>query len=147
MRVWMRLLAAAIALAALVMLAIGARLNPGADHGSGISTHTQLGFPPCQFEARTGLPCPSCGYTTAVSYFAHGKIIASIYIQPMGFLIAVIAAASVWIGGYIAVTGRPVHKLMAVIPGHRWLLVLLGFAIAGWAWKIWIHLSGRDYWR
>src|SRR5215213_9395998 len=111
MRVWMRLLAAAIALAALIMLAIGARLHPGAGNGSGISTHTQLGFPPCQFEVRTGLPCPSCGYTTAVSYFAHGNVIASIYTQPMGFLIAVIAAASVWIGSYIAVTGRPVHKL------------------------------------
>jgi hypothetical protein len=74
-------------------------------------------------------------------------LLASIYIQPMGFVIALIAAASVWVGGYIAVTGRPVHRLMAFVPGLAWLIALLGIAIAGWAWKIWIHVSGRDFWR
>jgi hypothetical protein len=143
----MRLLAAALAAGALTMLSIGAWLRPGGASGEGTATHTQLGLPPCQFEARTNLPCPSCGFTTAVTFFAHGNVAASIYIQPMGFVIAVIAAASVWVGGYIAVTGRPVHKLMGFLPSQVWFVALLGIAIAAWAWKIWIHVSGRDYWR
>lgn len=141
---WGRFLAGVIALGALAMLATGAWLTPGT---SGVSTHTQLGLAACQFEVRTGVPCPSCGYTTAVTHFAHGNLVASLYLQPMGFVIALLASCCVWIGLYIAATGRPVHRLLGMLPVRRWLLVLLGIAIGGWAWKIFIHLTGRDYWR
>lgn len=140
---WARLLAAVIALAALTVLGIGAWLQP---HVSGISTHTALGFLPCQFEQRTGLPCPSCGFTTSVSHFAHGNPLASFYTQPMGFLIALGLAAAVWVGSYIAITARPVHRLLSMIPTRGWVIVLMGFAIGGWAWKIFLHLSGRGGW-
>jgi hypothetical protein len=113
---------------------------------AGISTHTQLGLDRCQFEARTGLPCPSCGFTTSVSFFAHGNVLASIYVQPMGFVIAVFCAAAVWVGAYVALTGRPVYRLMSQIPGRAWLIVLLTIAVGGWAWKIAIHLTGHDHW-
>lgn len=142
-----RALAAVIALGALIMLGIGAYLTPGGDNRAGYSTHTQLGLAPCQFEIRTGLPCPSCGYTTAVSYFSHGNVVASLYVQPMGFVIACAAAAAVWVGAYIALTGRPVHRLAAMIPGRAWVIGLLAVAIGGWAWKIGIHLTGHDHWR
>jgi hypothetical protein len=137
--------AVGFAVVCLVILALGAWLTPNGAHG--ISTHTQLGFPPCQFEARTGVPCPSCGYTTAVSYFAHGNVLASVYVQPMGFLIAVFCALGVWVGMYVALTGRPVHRLVGrMVPGRAWLYVLLTIAIGGWAWKIGIHLTGHDHW-
>jgi hypothetical protein len=64
----------------------------------------------------------------------------------MGFLIAVFAAATVWVGGYIAVTGRPVHRLMLQVPGKIWLIGLLSLAVVAWAWKIAIHLTGHDHW-
>jgi hypothetical protein len=143
LRAWMRVLALGVALACLAVLVTGARLNPD---GSGIGTHTQLGFQRCQFEARTGVPCPSCGFTTSVTYFAHGNVLASIYLQPMGFVVAVGFAAGVWIGTYIAVTGRPVHRLVTLLPGRGWLYVLLTIAIGGWGWKILIHLTGHDRW-
>ena len=141
---WGRGLAAAISLGSLGVLIVGAWLTPDP---SGISTHTEMGFLPCQFERRTGLPCPSCGYTSSVSWFAHGNPIASFYVQPMGFVIALCLAAAVWVGAYIAITNRPVHRLAAYVPGRTWLWVLLGFAMGGWAWKIFIHLGGRDGWR
>lgn len=143
MRLWQRALAVGLGLGCLAVLVTGMILKPD---GRGISTHTQLGFPPCQFEARTGLPCPSCGFTTSVSYFAHGNLLASLYVQPMGFLIAVFCAAGVWVGAYVGMTGRPVHRLMTQVSGRAWLWFLLTVAIGGWAWKIWIHLSGRDFW-
>jgi hypothetical protein len=138
-----RLVAMAVALGCLAVLATGAWLRPD---GHGISTHTQLGLPPCQFEVRTGLPCPSCGFTTSVTYFAHGNVLASVYLQPMGFVIAVGCAAAVWIGSYIALTGRPVHRLAGMLPGRTLVIALTAIALAAWGWKIWIHLSGRDHW-
>ena len=144
MRAWMRLVALGVAAGCLTVLLIGMQLEPNG--AQGISTHTQLGLPECQFEARTGVPCLSCGYTTSVSYFAHGNVLASFYIQPMGFVIACFFAIGVWVGSYIAFTGRPVHRLMAMIP-WRWPLIgLLTFLVAAWAWKIAIHLTGHDHW-
>jgi hypothetical protein len=144
MPLWTRLLAGGVGMGCLVLLLIGIWLVPNGSQG--ISTHTQLGFPRCQFEARTGVPCPSCGFTTSVTYFAHGNVLASIYVQPMGFVIAVFFAASVWIGFYIAVTGRPVHRLLSQVRGRVWLIGLLSIAIGAWAWKIGIHLTGHDHW-
>src|SRR5438105_2916208 len=74
MSVMGRIASAIIALSCLGVLAIGAWLKPDA-HGYG--THQQLGFASCAFKDRTGLPCPSCGFTTAFAYFAHGNLIAS----------------------------------------------------------------------
>jgi len=144
MPLWKRFLAAGIAAACLTMLLVGMKLNPNGELG--ISTHTQLGLPACQFEQRTGLPCPSCGYTTSVTYFAHGNVVASLYVQPMGVVIALFAAATVWVGGYIAFTGKPVHRLLLQVPGKAWLISLLSLVIAAWAWKIAIHLTGHDHW-
>jgi hypothetical protein len=144
MRVWARLVALSIAIGSLAVLLIGMWLEPNGQQG--MSTHTQLGLQRCQFEARTGIPCPSCGFTTSVSYFAHGNVAASVYIQPMGFVIAVFLAASVWAGSYIAFTGRPVHRLVAMMPGRLWLIVMLVILVGAWAWKIAIHLTGHDHW-
>lgn len=137
-------MAAGLASGCLAILLIGAKLHPNGEKG--ISTHTELGLAACQFEKRTGLPCPSCGFTTSVTYFAHGNVLASIYIQPMGFVIALFASATVWIGFYIALTGKPVHRLLERLPGKAWLLGLLSIAVVAWAWKIWIHLTLHDHW-
>jgi hypothetical protein len=144
MGVGSRLVALGVAVVCLAVLVTGSYLTPNGR--TGISTHTQLGLQRCEFEARTGLPCPSCGFTTSVSYFAHGNIAASIYLQPMGFLIACAFAVGVWTGGYIAWTGRPVHRLVAMMPWRVSLMLLLTVAIGGWAWKIGIHLTGHDHW-
>src|ERR1700704_37000 len=100
---------------------IAVRLRPDA---TGTGTHRQLGFAACEFKARTGLPCPSCGVTTAFSYFAHGKFVVSFYTQPMGALLAWATAIAVWVGFYIAVTGRPVHRLLTLLPGRYYLMPL-----------------------
>ncbi len=59
--VWGRLYAGGLALAAVVILVVAARLAPSDRH---LGTHRQLGLPPCGFVAMTGFPCPTCGMTT-----------------------------------------------------------------------------------
>jgi hypothetical protein len=138
-----RLAALGIALSCLLPLIIAARLHPDA---GGSATHTQLGLQPCAFLQRTGIPCPSCGMTTSWTWLAHGNLAASFYVQPMGTVLAMIAAACVWVGLYVAVTGRPVHRLLRLLPGRYYFVPLLSFALLAWAWKIFIHVHGLDGW-
>ena len=140
-----RLLAGALATACLGVLLLAARLPPSP---SGVGTHRQgLGLPACNFLQTTGLPCPSCGMTTSFSWFAKGNLLASVYVQPMGAVLALLAAATVWAGAYIALTGRPAHRVLRLLPARYTLLPLVFVGILAWGWKILIHLGGVDGWR
>ena len=125
------------------MLVVAALLPP---NRSGTGSHTGLGLQRCQFLERTGVPCLSCGYTTSFTWFARGNVAASVYVQPMVAVGAALTASDVWVGLYIAITGRPVHRLLRLVPARRWLLPLLLLFVAAWAWKIFIHLNGLDGW-
>ena len=143
LKVSSRVIAGIVAASCLTVLVIAVRLRPDA---RGMGTHRQLGFAACEFKARTGLPCPSCGFTTAFSYFAHGKFVASFYTQPMGALLAWATAITVWVGFYIAVTGRPVHRLLTLVPGRYYLMPLLLSGLLAWGYKILLTLMERDGW-
>jgi hypothetical protein len=140
-----RVLAGAIALGCLAVLTLAAYLPPSP---SGMGTHRHaLGLPACNFLRTTGLPCPSCGMTTSFAWFAKGNIVASAYVQPMGMILALLAAVCGWGGAYIAFSGRPAHRLLRMLPARYTLLPLLLFAVLAWGWKILIHLNGVDGWR
>jgi hypothetical protein len=116
---------------------------------SGNGTHTGLTFlhlKPCNFLHSTGIPCLSCGMTTSFAHYVRGNFLASLYLQPMGFVLAVGCSIFFWVGAYEAITGRPAHRIFRQIPYNYWLIPLLGFALAAWAWKIFIHLRGMDGW-
>ena len=85
--------------------------------------------------------------TTSFSWFVRGNWLASFYVQPMGFLLALASGALFWAGLFIAATGAPVHRLLRQIRGVHWIVAILGFAIAAWGWKIFIHLGHFDGWR
>jgi hypothetical protein len=139
-----RLMAAGIAAACLSVLIVACGLSPNT---GGFGTHRQLGLAECGFLARTGLPCPACGMTTSFAWFAHGNLLASFYIQPMGMILAGLCGMCVWGAGYVAVTGRPVHRILSVFSEKIYLYPLLAMAIIGWGWKMYIHLHGIDGWR
>src|SRR5271169_4317146 len=80
-----RIFAVAVSLACLTPLVIAALIQPSP---SGLGTHTQLGLGACSFQQVTGIPCPSCGMTTSWAWFARGNLIASLWVQPMGTVLA-----------------------------------------------------------
>ena len=75
-------------LVGLLLLAVAACLTP-AQEGHG--THRQLGLPPCTVRVLLGIPCPSCGMTTAWTHFAHGDPAAAARTNFTGLLLAMTA--------------------------------------------------------
>jgi hypothetical protein len=139
-----RVLALCLALGCLTVLLLAAWLEP---NPKGFGSHTPLGLQRCAWQDRTGLPCPSCGMTTSFTWFVRGNLAASLYVQPMGMVLALLAAGCVSAGFYIAVTGRPIYRLLAVVPSRYYLTPLFAWAILAWVWKMWIHVNGLDGWR
>ena len=114
---------------------------------TGVGTHQTLGLNRCQFLQSTGLPCPSCGMTTSFAWFVRGNLVASFYVQPMGCVVAILAAMTFWAALYVGFTGKPAYLLLNFVPRRYTLLPLLLFGTAAWGWKIFIHLHGIDGWR
>jgi hypothetical protein len=85
--------------------------------------------------------------TTSFCWFVRGNLLASAYVQPMGTVLAALAGCCVWAGLYVAATGRPVYRLLSLLPGRSYSIPLLTLAVAAWGWKIFIHLKGLDGWK
>jgi hypothetical protein len=126
---------AAITVACLVVLAVAGRLRPSPlGHG----THTQLGLPPCSFRVATGLPCPSCGMTTAFAWTVRGRIDQAWAANPAGLVFCLSVVALVpWALG-CAVSGRTwiVRSLDDFLVWF--VLTGLGLALATWALRLFL---------
>jgi len=93
-----------------------------------------LGY--CGFEQQTGLPCPTCGMTTATLAFAQGKIFEAFYIQPAcGLLccVLVIAAILAFIIAVFGVYFRFIERFFKEIKLRYMILALIIIIAAGWA--------------
>lgn len=135
-----RFTGAFVAVAALALLAVARYLRPAP---GGIGTHEALGLPPCGFYFAFGIPCPSCGMTTAFSLFAHGRPLAALRAQPAGCALALLAALAVGFGLRMAWSGKPTGLNWDRL-GTRAGLSLMGLVFfGGWAWKIIDHLLHR----
>lgn len=129
-------LAAASAVAA-AMLALALAIAPDP---RGHSTHERLGLPPCGLLVVTGVPCPSCGMTTAFAHAARLEVLAAARAQPVGLLFA-LATAALAIAGPVAVArGTPLLTLAARRLPDRVGLQLIGLILAGWAYKVAVTL-------
>ncbi len=136
---WARLLAGGIALGCLAVLVIASQLTPDP---TGAGTHTALGLQRCQFLVNTGIPCISCGMTTSFAHLAHGNLLASLYTQPFGTLLALLTGIALWSSAYIAITGRAAHRILRFINVPPLLWTMLAFALLAWGWKIVVHVKG-----
>jgi hypothetical protein len=74
-----------------------------------VSTHPnffQYFMRPCQFRAQTNVPCPLCGATRSTVHAAHGRLMASLQLSPLGLpVVALSAVAIIWLG-WGAASGR-----------------------------------------
>jgi len=120
------------------MLGVGRWLTPNA---AGVGTHEQLGLPPCMFLKLTGIPCPSCGLTTSVSYAAHLQFGASFLTQPFGLLIFLLAFLSIPVAFVLLISPAMwKYKVPTKWSSTAMYAVLVGYGLA-WMFKIW-HMHG-----
>lgn len=127
-------LACAIAAAALLCgLALAASLVPSP---SGHGTHEQLGLPACGMLLATGLPCPTCGVTTACATAAGGDLLGAATIQPLGAIGSLASAGLVWGLAWSAATGSRVVVALsgALTPRLAW--VGAGVLAGSWVYKL-----------
>lgn len=113
------------------------RINPYDADGTPrtMSTHTQLGMPPCNFVLLTGKPCPSCGMTTSFALLVRGDVVASARANWVGSVICVLWALTLVWAVASGIRGRPLF----VRPGRGELVftVIVGavlvLMLARWA--------------
>ncbi len=84
--------------------------------------------------------------TTSFAYFMHGNWLASFFVQPFGFVLALTSLIVAWAGLYSGLAAMPLHQLLRLLPLRRLLFPVLFFGIVAWMWKIAIHLRGWDGW-
>lgn len=60
----------------------------------------------------------------------------------MGFVLAVLACVTFWVSAYVAATGRPVHRLVGMLPYRFYLVPLTVMFMLGWSYKIVVHIKG-----
>ncbi len=123
--------AAIVSAGCLSLLIIGASLHPEAQ---GHGTHTQLGLPACGWLLATGLPCPTCGMTTAFACVCNGEFARGLLTQPGGAMFAIGVSAAFWLFGHIALTGSRLTKPLGTLLQPRALWII------GAAWLVsWIY--------
>ena len=132
-----RLWAAVIVASGVAVLALSAWLEPDP---RGFGTHQQLGTGPCGMLIQTGLPCPTCGMTTAFAHTVRGQWGRAFWVQPAGFVLALATMVCVGGAGWVLVRGRwPVVNLFWVTP-FRLFLALLVLLLGGWGFKLVVGL-------
>lgn len=116
----------------LALVAARVLLNP---EPQGFGTHEQLGLPPCQSMDWFGVPCPGCGVTTSVAWFAHAQVFRSLQTQPFGFLIGAVALFAAPLAVLGAVRGVDLGEQTRRLNHRRTWFALGVFAFASWVYK------------
>lgn len=107
----------------------------------GYGTHQQLGFGKCGMLVTTGLPCPTCGMTTAFAHVVRGQLIRGFLAQPAGFLLAVGTVVCALGASWVLVTGHMPPIRIPVLTPYRLFFGLLILLVGSWAFKIVLGLA------
>ena len=102
---------------------------------------------PCGFKQRYGLPCPTCGITTAVLSFAEGRIIESFYIQPAGGLSCLMLVAVAILNLITVVSGRYLcfaKRFLAEVKARYIIIGVIIIIACGWMVTLARALASRS---
>lgn len=104
----------------------------------GFGTHEQLGLPMCGVLMNTGIPCVTCGVTTAMTHAAHGRLADAFYTQPAGLVAAIFTAIAGIVALYALVVGLPLGPLARWLwrPATVWSLA--GVVLMSWVYKCFV---------
>jgi len=116
-----------IGLAICIFLALVARGNINISRYMGV----------CGMKVRYGLPCPTCGFTTAALAFFRGDCLEAFYIQPAGALLCLAVVIAVFLAFITAVFGVYFPFLKDLAGRVKlWQIVLAVIVILLGAWAV-----------
>jgi hypothetical protein len=119
------------------VLGVAAMLEPDA---RGFGTHTQLGLPPCAFQALTGWPCPGCGLTTAFAHAVRGDWFLAAAANPLGLALFVVTCVCIPLGVTAALRSWSVDLVLRRFAIGRWALAVAGCAVVLWVVRLMAQL-------
>lgn len=95
----------------------------------------------CFIKNVTGIPCPSCGSTRAVTSLLHGHFLTSIYWNPFGLIIVLIMIfAPIWILYDIVLKKETLYLIYQGTESFFKRKTVAGIAISlvvlNWVWNI-----------
>jgi hypothetical protein len=128
-----RTLAALLGVGLLCPLAVAAFLQPDR---RGHGTHQQLGLPPCSCEVMFGVPCPSCGSTTAFAHTVRGQLPQAVQANAGGTLLVALFALS---GPWLLLSAARGRWLVWVPSGPRVALIAAAIAtvmVIDWIFRL-----------
>lgn len=133
-----RLPAGAVFLVSVAVLVVAFMLSP---NSKGVDTHLAMGLPACGLLQNTGIPCATCGMTTAFSYAAHGNLLASFVTQPAGAVLALLTAMAAVLAGYALISGMSLTPIGVMIWRPRVVVIAAAVLLLAWVYKI-VILTG-----
>jgi hypothetical protein len=127
---------AAACIALVLLLSLCLKPDP-----RGLGTHEQLWLRPCNFHAQFGLPCPTCGMTTAFAHMARGQFADAFIAQPMGALAFVVCIILLPATLAASVSGANLLKIAARLPRKPLLWTLGALFLLAWIFKLALLLT------
>jgi hypothetical protein len=127
-----RTVAATVVLAAAGSAWLLARLTPDP---RGFDTHTQLGMAPCRWPGAYGVPCPTCGATTAACLLVHGRPLQAVAAQPFGAALAAAGLVAGAVALWCLLRRRSFLDVAAQAPWPRLFVVGSVLLLGSWLYK------------
>lgn len=127
-----RIIAGLFVTAATAALVVLVPLEPDA---KGYDTHTQLGLQPCGWPVVHGMPCPTCGCTTAACHLVHGSFVDAFVTQPFGAALALVGLLLGAHALYCLLRRHSFVDLWLRMPFAKVVIALVVLFFVGWGYK------------
>ncbi|MCC6670424.1 MAG: DUF2752 domain-containing protein [Planctomycetes bacterium] len=100
----------------------------------GYGTHEALGMLACGWPAAYGIPCPTCGVTTAACHVVHLAPLRAFATQPFGASLALAGLGLAGFALYCLVRGRSFLEVLVRLPLARLLLGAIALLFLSWGY-------------
>ena len=139
----LRLTGALVGLVCLAVLVAAWHLQP---EGLPFGAETQLSFPVCALQERTGYPCPTCGMTRSWGQTVRGDLLEAFRANAAGAVLALGCGLGTLAGLGTAVGGRSfydriVGPVVGVLRPRQWLYAGMGLIVLAWWWNVLLALA------
>ena len=129
-----RLTALVVAVAAVVLTW---KLAGVAPDQRGHGTHEQFGMAPCGWPEVYGIPCPTCGCTTACAQLVRGDLVGAFVTQPFGAAVAALGLLAGLHALLCLVRGRSFVDALVRLPFWRLTAGMFVLLWVAWGYKYW----------